>query len=83
MRLVHWVSSGIFSRHCIILVITFLVSEGRSVGLRPRPIKAIRFQADSVSAFRCIFVKRHDIKNLKQVDVYVYICFILLQLRSY
>ena len=74
MRMVHWVSSGIFSRHCIIIVITFSVSERRSVGLRPTSHQSGQVLRGLGTAFRRISIRRHDFRNMKQADLYVYIC---------
>ena len=48
--MVHWVSGGMFLKHCILLSTIFIVSKGRSVGLRPRvPLKQPGFKRAQVA----------------------------------
>ena len=72
--LVHWVSGGMFLGHCIIPSTMFIVSKGRSVGLNPGPVKAIRFRAGSGSVVGSILTRRNDIQIQKQADMSIFIC---------
>ena len=65
--MVHWVSGGMFLKRCILLSTIFIVSKGRSVGLRPWvPLKQPGFKRAQVAFLGVIPTRKNDVRIRKQ-----------------